>query len=192
MEQGLASLFGYAMDNWFICLSLVGVALTAHIARDRAIVFTVTLCAITGHFLSPYFYEMNNSWKYWGLFGASVAFIKLMSIVVLIKLNDVYRTKLAELLCFIYVLQIGFHGVNHIDYAVIETEFLAAQIFSVELFGEIIKYSAYKLIVQTLNFMALLFIYGNWFLNLLNHGEKNGVRQSNSDNDTFCARVRRI
>jgi len=192
MEFSLVSLFGYTMDNWFICFGILGVALSAHIKRDRMIIFAVTLCSIMGHFISPYFYGMGDAWKYWGLFGSSIGFIKLACIIFLIKMNPLYRTKLAEWLGFIYIFQVGFHGLNHLDYAVLRTDYLTVPLFSIELFGESIKYNAYKVVVQSLNGMALLSIYGNWFLKLLNHGENNGDCQSNSDSSSFYARTRSI
>jgi len=192
MEQSLVNLFGYAMDNWFICFGILGVAVSAHIKRDRTIILLVTLCSIAGHFASPYFYDMAEAWKYWGVFGATVGFIKLALVILLIKINALYRTKLAEWLSFIFIFQVGFHGLNHIDYAVLRTDYLAVPLFSIEILGDTIEYNAYKMIVQSLNAVALLSIYGNWFLKLLNHGENNGDCQSDSDSSSFHARVRSV
>lgn len=192
MEQDLVSLFGYALDNWFICISVLSIALSAHIKRDRSIILFVTFCAVLGHYLSPYFFGIIDSWKYWGLFGSSVAFLKLMGVILLIKKNELYRTSLAEWLCFIFIVQIAFHGFSHLDWAVLETEFLLIPIFTIELFGKSIAYDAYKLIAQALNAMVLLSIYGNWLLKLVNHGENNGKCQSGSDSNDFYARLRSI
>ena len=148
MEYDLVSLFGYALDNWMICLGVLSVALSAHIKRDRSIILFVTLCSVIGHYLSPYFFSMIGAWKYWGLFGSSVAFVKLMGVILLIKQNELYRTKLAEWLCFIFIIQIAFHGINHLDWAVLETEFLSIPLFTVELLGKSIVYDAYKLIAH--------------------------------------------
>jgi hypothetical protein len=192
MEQDLVNLFGYAADNWLICFAILSVALNAHIPRVRSVILIVTLCSIVGHYISPIVFSMEGAWGFWGLFGASVAFTKLMFIVLLVHFNGLYSSKLVELLCFIFILQVGFHGLRHLDWAVLETEVLSIPLFAIELFGKSIPYDAYKLVVQALNVAALLSIYGNWLLKLVNCGENNGKYQSDSDSNTFHARLRSI
>ncbi|NQY65093.1 MAG: hypothetical protein HRT38_15470 [Alteromonadaceae bacterium] len=190
MELSIGVLSGYVIENWLICLSIIGLALSLTIPRDRLIIFTVICWATIGHYISPYVFGIENSWRYWELFGALVGFFKIITVVLLVLFNCLYRTKLAEGLCFIFIFQIGFHGMAHIDWVIIRTNFLSVELFSINIFDQSVKYHAYKIIAQALNILSLFAIYGNWFF--LKYGEHDGVRKLVGYTNSFYARVHRV
>ncbi|NQY33541.1 MAG: hypothetical protein HRT37_00965 [Alteromonadaceae bacterium] len=190
MELSIEVLTGYLMENWLMCLSFIGLALSLTIPRDRLIIFTVICWAIIGHYISPYIFGIEKSWRYWELFGASVGFFKLITVVLLVLYNCLYRTKLAEGLCFIFICQIGFHGMAHIDWVIIRTNFLSVELFSIDILDQSVKYHAYKIIAQALNILCLVAIYGNWLFS--KYGEHDGVCKSVNNNNSFYARVYRV
>jgi|GEM_PF-5013253 len=174
--------------NWYLCFAIIGLGISKNFINDRLVILGVVIISFVGHYISPIVYNMEYSWKIWGLYGASVNFLKLVFVLFLCNKNSYFLTPLARWLSFIFLCNLFVHMLNHIDWAVLETEFLSITLFTVSVASKTYTYDAYKILVQFFNFMALICIYVNWISRKLGQGEGSGDNQSGSDNYTFLAR----